>query len=111
MRPRFEEFGVSMVAVSADTHAEAAKMQSKLKLGITVLSDENLEVIDLYGVRHANGIAPSRGMLRPLAVPTTILVDGQGVVRWIDQSDDYRIRSDAPRVLAAVRAALGPADA
>ncbi len=97
-----------MVAVSPDTVAEAAKMQAKLKLSMTVLADKDLKIVDLYGLRHANGIAATRGMLRPLAVPTTILVDGGGVVRWIDQSDDYRIRSDAARVLEAVSAALQP---
>jgi hypothetical protein len=48
-------------------------------------------------------------MLRPLAIPTAILVDADGVVRWVDRADDYRVRTDTERVLAAVRASLGKA--
>ena len=98
-----------MVTVSADTVDETARMKSKLGLGMIMLGDESLAVIDLYGVRHQQGIAATpgkRGMFRPLAIPTAILVDAEGVVRWIDQTDDYRLRSDADRVLTAVRQAL-----
>jgi hypothetical protein len=42
----------------------------------------------------------------PLAIPTTILVDRSGTVRWIDQADDYQKRSHPERVLAALRATL-----
>jgi len=40
-------------------------------------------------------------------VPTTILVDAEGVVRWIDQSKNYQRRSDPDIVLAALREHLG----
>ena len=44
--------------------------------------------------------------LSGLPVPTTILADAEGVVRWIDQTGNYTIRSQPERVLAALRAAL-----
>ncbi len=97
-----------MVAVSPDTVEEAAKMKRKLQLGFDIISDESLELIDLFGLRHEKGlaVAPGRKIMRPLAIPTTFLVDTEGVVRWIDQADDYRVRSDATRVLEAVTGAL-----
>jgi len=67
-------------------------------------------ILELYGVRHEKGIAATpgpRGVFRPLAIPTALLVDERGIVRWIDQTDDYRIRSDANRVLAAIAETLG----
>jgi peroxiredoxin len=105
-RPQFEALGLRMIAVSPDNVREARRLQSRIGPGIKILADDELKVIDAYGVRHAKGIAPTRGVLRPLAVPTTILVDGGGIVRWIDQTDDYRLRSDADRVLAAVEQSL-----
>ena len=36
-------------------------------------------------------------------VPTSILVDAQGLVRWIDQSENYQRRSDPNYLLAALR--------
>ncbi len=100
--------GVRMVAISPDTVEEAAKMKRKLGLGFTLLSDPSLAVIDLYGLRHDKGLAaaPGRKIMRPLAIPTTFVVDADGIIRWIDQAEDYRVRSDAGRVLEAVTESL-----
>lgn len=96
-----------MIAISPDSVAEAAAMQRKHGLSMPLLSDESLAVTDAYGLRHEKAFTPNKGFVRPLAIPTTILVDERFTVRWIDQAEDYRVRSDAPRVLAAVRESLG----
>lgn len=108
--PDFETLGVRMVAISPDSVAEAAAMKRKQRLAMPLLSDESLAVTDRYGIRHEKAFTPNKGFVRPLAIPTTILVDEGFVVRWIDQHDDFRVRSDAPRVLAAVREALAAAE-
>ena len=41
-----------------------------------------------------------------MAIPTSLLIDENGVIRWIDQTDDYRLRSSNERVLKAVREAF-----
>ena len=41
-----------------------------------------------------------------LPIPTTILADRDGIVRCIDQTDDYPTRSRPDRVLGAVQPAL-----
>ena len=100
-----------MVTVSPDTVEETAKLRARYGLGMVMLADPALEVIGLYGVRHEKGFAATpgpRGMLRSLAIPTALLVDEWGIVRWIDQTDDYRVRSDADRVVAAIAETLGP---
>jgi hypothetical protein len=49
--------------------------------------------------------APAR---RARADPSAhLLVDERGIIRWIDQTDDYKVRSSAERVLAAVADAFG----
>jgi len=97
-----------MVAISPDTVREAAAMRAKHGLSIPLLSDESLRVTDQYNLRHEKAIAgsPGRSLRRPLAIPTTFFVGADGRVRWIDQAEDYRVRSDTDRVLAAVRKAL-----
>jgi peroxiredoxin len=110
LRSDFDALGVALVAISPDTVEEARATRDRRGLGMTLLSDATLAVTDRYGVRHPRGFAPpsaGRGMARPLAIPTTFLIDREGVVRWVDQAEDYRVRSDAPRVLAAVRRVLG----
>lgn len=108
MQAEFDALGIQMVAISPDTVAESARTAAK-GLSMPILSDAELAVTDLYGVRHPGGLAPTpgkRGIRRPLAIPTTLLIDAGGVVRWIDRADDYRVRSEASRVLGAIRPLL-----
>ena len=88
-----------------------------------LLSDPDLKVIRQYGVEHHKAVEFSTlnisifgvhfGLLpqvKAMAIPTTLLLDEAGAIRWIDQADDYRIRSDGSRVGAAVQETFGPAD-
>ncbi len=84
-------------------------MRDRHHLGVRLLSDASLAVTERYNLVHRT-FAPVRGPVRPLAIPTTILVDAAGIVRWIDQTPDWRVRSSADRVLAAVRQALAGGD-
>jgi hypothetical protein len=42
-----------------------------------------------------------------MAIPTTLLIDEEGIVRWIDQTDDYRLRSHNERILEVVESTFG----
>ena len=95
------------MAVSSDTVERTAGGMSKHGLHAVMLSDPDLAVTDRYNLRNPRNFALKSGIIVPLAIPTTFLVDGAGVVRWIDQADDYQKRSDPERVLAAIRATLG----
>ena len=97
-----------MVAISPDTVEAAGGMVEKRALSMTVLSDAALTVTEQYNLRHDKAMAsdPKRKMVRSLAIPTTFFVGADGLVNWIDQAEDYRVRSAADRVLAAVESAL-----
>ena len=82
---------------------------------LRLLCDPELEVIRQYGLEHHKAIEFSTGSFtifgmplalvpsfKTMAIPTTLLIDEQVIVRWIDQADDYRIRSDDARVRAAI---------
>ena len=105
MGPEFEALGVELVAVSPDTIRASSRGKRRAKLSMQVLADPELKVIDFYGLRHEKAFgAPRNGsVIRSLAIPTSVLVDAEGIVRWIDQADDYRVRSGAGRVLEALR--------
>lgn len=108
LRPEFTALGVDFVAISPDTPAELARFMAKQQLQMRVLSDGDLKVTTRYNLHYKTlAMGPGRKRVRPLAIPTTILVDAEGIVRWIDQADDFRVRSDASRVLGHVREALG----
>jgi peroxiredoxin len=101
----FEALGVRVVAVSPDTADELTQLQRKRRWQITLLADPSLEVIRLYGLQNRN-FAPRRGPFRELAIPTTILLDPDGKVLWMEQTTDFRVRSQAERVLDQIRPIL-----
>jgi len=107
LRPELDRRGIEIVTLSTDKPAEIAAGRGKHGLRAIMLSDADLAVTDLYGLRNRRSLAPGRERalpeVRPLPIPTTLLVDAEGIVRWIDQADDYQVRSDPERVLAALR--------
>ena len=78
---------------------------SKHGLASTQLADPDLVVTDKLNLRNPVNLSP-RG-IGGLPIPTTFLVDAEGKVRWIDQTDDYMLRSEPERVLQAIRENLG----
>ena len=120
MQSDLDEYGVSLVALSKDTVEEAAIHKSRDGLKMPLLSDANLDVIRLYGVEHHKALGSTTGTFTlfglplaftpsftTMAIPTTLLIDEDGVIRLIDQTDDYRLRSGEDRVLEALRGAFG----
>ena len=106
LTPELVARDITIVALSADTVDEIRKHRVKHGLDAVLLADPDLVVTDLYGLRNPRNFAPRPGVIIPLPVPTTILVDGAGIVRWIDQSADYLRRSEPSVVRAAIAAAL-----
>ncbi len=75
-------------------------------LDATMLADPKLDVTDRFGYRNRNFNnfkVPGRA---GLPVPTSLLVDANGTVVWMDQSDNYTRRSDPDIVAAALAAHL-----
>jgi hypothetical protein len=42
-----------------------------------------------------------------MAIPTSLLIDEKGVIQWVNQSEDYRLRASNTAVLQAVKDAFG----
>jgi peroxiredoxin len=106
LRPEFDQRGVQVVTVSADLPEEIRKGRRNHGLKARMLSDRDLAVTDAFGLRN-QGIhsGPPFGA-EALPVPTSLLIDGDGKVLWMDQSEDYQRRSDPDSVLAALRTHL-----
>ena len=115
MQPRLAERNIRVVALSKDTVGEAHTHRDRDGLTLTLLSDPELRVIRLFGVEHHKAINFQTGRFmigsipiafvpsfRTMAIPTSLLVDEKGIIQWIDQSEDYRVRSDDRRILEAV---------
>lgn len=91
-----------MVTVCADTPDEVRKGKSKHNLDALMLSDNDLAAADSLGIRNIGKTSAPR----PVPVPTTVLVDQDGIVRWLDQSEHYTQRSDREIVRNALKSHL-----
>lgn len=120
MQPDLDEHGIRLIALSKDTVEEAATHKIRDGLSLTLLADPKLDVIRQFGVEHHKALGFNTGTFslfglplaltpsfKTMAIPTSLLVDEDGVIRWIDQADDYRLRSSNDRVLEAVNEAFG----
>jgi hypothetical protein len=121
---RFDEMTLSrwdvrVVALSKDTPAQVKAHQARDGLELELLSDAKLDVIRALGLLHRGGLefatwtvagiplgVPSG--FKDMAIPTSVLLDEEGVVLWIDQADDYRQRGDEARVAGALTNHFGP---
>lgn len=119
MRPLFDAYQVQVVALSKDTPAEAQQMRQRDKLTFDLWCDPDLKVIQRYGLVHHQGFRFFTFYLlgipigwptgfEKMALPTTLLLDEQGIVRWIDQTDDYRMRGTVQRLTAALEQTFPP---
>jgi peroxiredoxin len=102
LRPEFDQREIQIVTLCPDTPAKIRAAHGKHGLKGTMLSDRDLAVTDLYGLRNQTTHTGPPG-IPGLPVPTTILADDKGVVRWIDQSENYQRRSDPDYVLGALQ--------
>lgn len=90
---------VQVLAVSVDTVDKARETRDTLKIPFPVLSDAERKAMELYGTRN-----PQQDFGKdPIDIPTLVLVDRTGTVRWIHQADDYRIRAPISKVLDEAR--------
>lgn len=98
----FTALDTQILAIAPDQTPGLAKLTTDLTLGFPVLFDAELKIIAAYGVRNTD--FPS------LPHPTVVLVDKQGIVRFVQVDEDYRRRPPPDDLLTAIKA-LGESDA
>ena len=101
----FAALGIKLVALSSDRVDELRPFKQKHHWDITLLADPELVVHRQYRVEFRK-FTPKRGPFRDLAIPTTILIDQDGRVLWLEQTSDFRVRPQGSIVLAKAKAFL-----
>jgi len=94
---------VQVLTISTDHPEEIREGRRVHGLQAIMLSDRTLAVTDAFGLRN-QGIhsGDPRDEIEALPVPTSLLVDADGKVLWIDVTDSYQRRSGPDVVLAAL---------
>ena len=95
-----EKAGVEIIAVSPDSNEQSQRLADGLRLAYRFVADRDLAVSRRYGLIHAGGGPDGEDVPRP----ATVVLDRDGVVRWLSLSDNFQVRPDPGVVLRAVRA-------
>lgn len=100
---------IGVVAISPDRIDEMRAFKHSSGLKMTLLADPENQVIRRYNLQNRN-FTPKRGPFRELVIPTTLLIDRRGVVRFIDQATDFRDRKRLSQILEQIDRILPPAE-
>ncbi len=88
------------MAISVDAPDVTKGLCQRRGYTYTFLSDPNAEVIRRYDVLH-----PGAGMKgHDIARPAEFLVDSSGTVRWVNLTNDFRVRARPEQMIQAAKA-------
>jgi peroxiredoxin len=90
---------VQVLGISVDPPDKGRLVVEKVKAPFPILSDSQHETMRIYGTENPHP-APDEGSIN---IPTLVLIDSHGVIRWIHQAEDYRIRAPISQVLGEAR--------
>jgi peroxiredoxin len=82
-----------------DTPEQSQELQKKAELTFVLASDANAQAIRKYDLLHAKGGPDGHDIARP----GEFLVDSNGVVRWVNLTEDFRVRARSEQFLAQAR--------
>jgi len=87
------------VAISVDPPEVSRDLSKKAGYTFSILSDPNAEVIRRYNLLHVGGGPDGHDIARP----AEFLVDSSRMARWVNFTEDVRVRPRADEMLAAAR--------
>ena len=90
---------MQILAISPDSNERSQALAERLRARYRFLTDRDLTVTRRYGLVHARGGNKGQDVPRP----TTVVIDRQGIVRWLSLADNIQVRPDAGDVARAVR--------
>jgi len=118
LAPALADRGFALIAVSPQKPDGSLTAAETNELSYSVVSDPGNHIASALGIvtePSAESVA-AQGKLgldlaeqnadggRRLPMPTTVVVDDTGVIRWIDVHPNYTTRSEVSEILAAVDA-------
>lgn len=114
LRRSYQQFldrGVRIVAVSVDGIGQSEALRQRVGLEIDFCSDHDGRLMDSLGIADDEGLTAglstagfggSAEIGRAIYVPTSFLLDEDGIIRWIRRTDNYRLRASVEEVARAI---------
>jgi len=81
-----------------DTPEQSKKLADDRGYAFTILSDAERRVIREYDLLHTSGGPGGADIARP----AEFLLDADGVIRWVNLTESYRIRPKPEDILAVI---------
>lgn len=75
--PKFAPLHATLVAVSTDSVEDSAVINQQWRFPFPILSDPQLQLIDIFGARHPNGHG-----IHDIAHPAVIIIDPKKIIRY-----------------------------
>ena len=114
--PALTEQGIPLVAISPQTPDGSLSTRETKELTFTVLSDPGSQIGGQLGILTAPSDRARAAQLQlgldltkvnadgttTLPMPTVIIVDSAGIIRWLDVHADYTTRTEPDQVLQAI---------
>jgi peroxiredoxin len=91
--------GVKTVAISVDSPEESRDLCKKAGFTFPFLSDSNATAIRAYDLLHKGAGVNGHDVARP----GEFLVDSNGLVRWVNLTEDFRVRVRAEEFIAQAK--------
>jgi peroxiredoxin len=119
--PALAERGISLVAISPQAPDGSLSTKEAKELTFTVLSDPGNQIARQLGILTApsDGARAAQQQLgldltqvnadgtTGLPMPTVLIADADGLIRWIDVHPDYSTRTEPAQVLQAISETVG----
>lgn len=86
------------MGISVDSPVESRKLSQSRGYAFPFLSDPNADTIRQYGVLHPKGGQAGKDIARP----AEFLLDASGTIRWVNLTDDIRVRARPESALEAI---------
>lgn len=95
---QFKSRGVQIVAISVDPAPITRDLCQKQGYTYTFLSDEKLDAIRSFDLLHHEG-GPNGS---DIARPGEFLIDATGTIRWVNLTEDLRVRARPEQILTVL---------
>lgn len=115
LRPALDALGIALVALSPHLPDKGLDdIRARHQLGFPVAADRDNRLARRFGISFSRGEVPdgqpSPGWIGELTgtgtaelpQPAVLIIDGAGIVRFVDVSPDWLARTEAPAILAAI---------
>ncbi|PHS29616.1 MAG: alkyl hydroperoxide reductase [Robiginitomaculum sp.] len=92
-----EAANVRVAMISPQPHKNTVSLAKKFDIGFEFYTDENNQAARALGIANPFGIPLGMQMLgykSETVLPTVVIIDAQGRVLWLHETDNYRIRPE-----------------